>query len=256
MPLKLVVLGATGRMGRAVAELARVAGDIELVAGVAREGQGDRVVGPQDAGAVIARADAVIDFSAPAFLEAVLRSATDAFTGRALVVGTTGCGTEVERLLAELAGRSPVLVAANFSPGVNLLLALIERAAAVLAAERYDLEIVETHHRRKVDAPSGTALALAGAAARGRGIDLEEARRDGRSGVAGARRVGEIGLHALRGGDVIGEHRVCFLGDRERIEFLHAAADRTLFAEGALLAARWLTERPPGRYGMQDVLGL
>jgi 4-hydroxy-tetrahydrodipicolinate reductase len=256
MPLRLVVLGASGRMGRAVSELARVAGDIELVAGVAREGQGDRVVGEQEAGSVIARADAVIDFSAPPFLEAILRADADAFAGRALVVGTTGFGAEVERLLEELSGRSPVLVAANFSPGVNLLLALIERAATVLAAERYDLEIVETHHRRKVDAPSGTALALARAAARGRGIELEEVRRDGRTGGTGARRIGEVGLHALRGGDVIGEHRVCFLGDRERIEFLHAAADRSLFAEGALLAARWLRQRPPGRYDMRDVLGL
>lgn len=149
-----------------------------------------------------------------------------------------------------------VLQAANFSIGVNLLLRLAEEAARTLPAEGYDVEIVETHHRRKADAPSGTALALGRAVAAGREARLEELRRDGRSGVTGERAVGEIGMHALRGGDVVGEHQVLFIGARERIELTHAAGDRALFADGALLAARWIAGKQPGRYQMREVLGL
>jgi 4-hydroxy-tetrahydrodipicolinate reductase len=179
-----------------------------------------------------------------------------ALDGRALVVGTTGLDDDTVKQLDALARRTAVLVAANFSVGVNLLLGLAEQAARVLPAATYDVEIVETHHGRKLDAPSGTALALGEAVARGRSVELAGVRRDGRSGTTGERPRGEIAFHALRGGSVAGEHHLHFLGQRERIELAHHAEDRALFAEGALVAARWITGRAPGRYTMGDVLGL
>lgn len=263
-PLRLAVVGATGRMGRAVASLAAASG-VELVGGVAdtdRESEDAReagypaVVAPEHASRVLAGADVVLDVSAPDALAEVLDLAEEALSGRALVVGTTGLRRSEERRLRELSSRTAVLVAANFSPGVTLLLDLVERVARSLPSDAWDVEVVETHHRAKADAPSGTALALAEAVARGRGGELEGLRVDGRSGRTGARPAGEIGLHAVRGGRVTGEHRVLFLGERERLELNHVAGDRSLFAEGALLACRWLRGRPPGRYGMVDVLGL
>ena len=176
--------------------------------------------------------------------------------GRSLVIGTTGLDADTERALADASTHAAVLTAANFSIGVNLLLGLTTRVAEALDADSFDIEVVEAHHRRKTDAPSGTALALARAAADGRGVDLEAVRRDGRSGDTGARPHGQIGLHAVRGGGVVGEHTVMFIGERERIELRHDALDRALFAEGALRAARWMAGRAPGRYTMQDVLGL
>ena len=208
------------------------------------------------AGELLGRADAVIDFSAPEQLAALLEHHAAALSGRALLVGTTGLDRQVETRLDALAADAAVLVAPNFSIGVNLLLGLVERAAAGLPADRYDIEVVETHHRRKEDAPSGTALALGAAAASGRERTLEELRRDGRSGRVGTRPREEIAFHALRGGDVVGEHAVHFLGERERIRFEHGALDRGLFAEGALEAARWIVEREAGRYSMKDVLHL
>jgi 4-hydroxy-tetrahydrodipicolinate reductase len=205
---------------------------------------------------VIRDVNVVIDFSAPAATRALATTHGDALAGRALVIGTTGLDDEEERALDALATRTAVLVAANFSVGVNLLLGLVERAARVLDAAYYDAEITETHHGGKADAPSGTALALGRAIAAGRGVALDEVRRDSRSGQTGERPRGEIGFHALRGGAVVGEHHVHFLGARERIELAHHAADRALFAEGALVAARWIDGRPPGRYTMSDVLDL
>ncbi|MEX0907087.1 MAG: 4-hydroxy-tetrahydrodipicolinate reductase, partial [Gemmatimonadota bacterium] len=149
-----------------------------------------------------------------------------------------------------------VLTAANFSIGVNLLLSLCEEVGGALDASAWDVEITEAHHARKVDAPSGTAIALGQAVARGRGVELAAVRRDGRSGHVGARSSGEIGMHSLRGGNVVGEHTVTFFGARERIELSHAATDRAVFAEGALAAAHWLAGRAPGRYAMRDVLNL
>ncbi|HUH13407.1 MAG TPA: 4-hydroxy-tetrahydrodipicolinate reductase [Longimicrobiales bacterium] len=263
-PLRLAVVGATGRMGRRVAALAAEAG-VEVVGGVAdlqrseeeaRAAGYPRIVAPEHAAGLIEGADVVLDFSSPKALAEVLDLAEEALAGRALVVGTTGLGAAQERRLDDVARSTAVLVAANFSVGVNLLLSVAERMAAALPAAAYDVEIVEAHHRAKVDAPSGTALALAAAVARGRGVPLEGLRRDGRSGAAGPRPEGEIGIHALRGGSVAGEHRLHFLGGRERIELAHTASDRDLFAEGALLACRWARGRPPGRYGMRDVLDL
>jgi 4-hydroxy-tetrahydrodipicolinate reductase len=245
-----------------VARLAREDSALELVGGLDRgeESEGSDADYPvvetlDSAAGVLEAADAVIDFSAPEFLRGLLTERQDALAGRALVVGTTGLGAEEEKLLDSAAERSPVLLAANFSIAVNLLSALAEQAARVLGDE-YDVEIVEAHHRRKVDAPSGTALALGHAVARGREVELDEVRRDGRSGHTGERPRGEIGFHSLRGGDMVGEHRVQYIGERDRIELTHVASDRALFAAGALRAARWLAGRAPGRYTMRDVLGL
>lgn len=297
--VRVVVSGATGRMGRAIAELAAGAEDIRLVGGlhrahgpggasasdptgettgreasdvahdarpgakgaggaqaVAPMGAYPRLESPDGADELIREADVVLDVSAPPFLAGVLDAHGDALAGRALVVGTTGLDEALVQRLDALAERSAVLVAANFSIGVNLLLALVEEAARRLPAERYDVEIVEAHHRGKVDAPSGTALALGRAVATGRGKELEPLRRDGRSGHTGERATGEVAFHAIRGGGVAGDHRVYFLGARERLELAHSAADRSLFAEGALVAARWIAGRAAGRYTMRQVLGL
>ena len=259
-PLRVVISGASGRMGSTLARLVGADSGLTIAGGLDREGADappafPEIRSPADAGDLIRSADVVVDFSAPEFLARILTEQADALAGRALVAGTTGLGEAEERLLARAAERSPVLTAANFSVGVNVLLALVERAARALGPE-YDVEIVEAHHRRKEDAPSGTALALGQAVAAGRGVDLATVRRDGRSGRPGARPDGEIGFHALRGGSVVGEHDVMFIGDLDRIEIAHRATDRALFAAGALRAARWLTGRPAGRYEMRQVLGL
>jgi 4-hydroxy-tetrahydrodipicolinate reductase len=235
-------------MGTVLARLISADSDLELAGGIGR--------GTLDAAREVLRsADVVIDFSAPTLLSTLLDEHRDSLAGRAVVVGTTGLDATVLDALATLATLSPVLCSANFSVGVNLLAALVEQAARVLGDE-YDAEIVETHHRRKTDAPSGTALELGRAIARGLGTDLEQVRRDGRAGHTAERPHGEIGMHAVRGGNVVGEHRVLLLGERERIELGHVATDRALFAEGALRAARWLAGRDPGSYTMQQVLGL
>ncbi len=252
-------------MGRLLATLAAAAADLEIAGGLEQGARTDeeaaalgypRILPLREGDALLGDADVVLDFSAPEATRALATDHADALAGRALLVGTTGLGADEEGALERLAQRSAVLVAANFSIGVNLLLGLAERAARALPASGYDVEIVETHHRRKVDAPSGTALALGSAVAAGRQQSLGDVRRDGRSGRTGERPEGEIGFHALRGGDVVGEHRVLFIGRRERLELAHAAADRALFAEGALLAARWVVGKKPGRYGMAEVLGL
>jgi len=247
-------------MGRQVALLSPEIGGVSLVGGIVRDASVPdevrslypRLVVPEASGDLIRGADVVLDVSAPAFLARLLERQREALQGRALVVGTTGLGEDVLRALDEAASSAAVLLAPNFSIGVNVLLSLVEEAASRLAAERYDVEIVEAHHRGKVDAPSGTALALGDAVSAGRGSALD--RRDGRSGQTGPRAAGEVGFHAIRGGGVAGEHRVLFLGDRERVELAHVAADRALFAEGALVAARWIAGRPAGRYTMRDVL--
>jgi 4-hydroxy-tetrahydrodipicolinate reductase len=262
MPIDLVVSGATGRMGRALGRLIGEAGDLRAIGGIAPGAGADvdagypEVVEVADARELIGRSHVVIDFSAPEQLRRILAEHGDMLRGRALVVGTTGLDAEVESALDRLADEAAVLSAPNFGVGVNLLLGLVEKTARALSAARYDVEITEAHHGRKEDAPSGTALALGRAVAVGRGDELERVRRDGRSGHTGARAAGEIGFHALRGGEVVGEHAVHFLGARERIIISHVAQDRDLFADGALVAARWLARKDPGRYTMADVLGL
>lgn len=262
---RVVVCGIGGRMGQTLVRLARDADDVEIIAGIDRHvasGEAARALGVErvvemaDAGPVIGKADVVLDFSSPPATHTLVTEHAKALGDRSLAVGTTGLDPETLQALDRLALESAVLVASNFSVGVNLLLGLVEQAARVLGGDAYDAEVVEIHHGRKVDAPSGTALSLAAAIARGRGTTLEAVRRDGRSGETGERPKGEIGIHALRGGAVAGEHRVHFLGARERLEITHEAEDRTLFAEGALVAARWLTGRSTGRYTMKDVLGM
>lgn len=259
--VRIVLSGATGRMGQALAALIADGEGMRLLGGIGRVPERGCDIGcpvvetPETAGAWIHEADVVIDFSAPELLRRLLEMHGDGLAGRALVVGTTGLGADEQAALARQAERSAVLQAANFSVGVNLLVALAERAASVLGDD-YDVEIVEAHHRRKVDAPSGTALALGEAVARGRGLSLADVRIDGRSGRPGERPRGQVGFHAVRGGDIVGEHSVMLIGDRERVTLGHVAQDRALFAEGALRAARWMAGRSPGTYGMRDVLGL
>ncbi|HEV7587219.1 MAG TPA: 4-hydroxy-tetrahydrodipicolinate reductase [Longimicrobium sp.] len=260
-PVRIVLSGATGRMGQTLARMIHEDGALQLLGGIGKMPEPACDVGcpvvetPETAGEWIRAADVLVDFSAPELLRRIIEMHGDTLAGKALVVGTTGLGDGERAMLDEVARRTAVLVAANFSVGVNLLVALAEQAARVLGDD-YDVEITEAHHRRKVDAPSGTALALGEAVARGRGVELGSVRVDGRSGRPGERTRGEIGFHSLRGGDVVGEHHVMLIGDRERIELVHAAQDRALFAEGALRAARWIAGKPAGAYTMNDVLGL
>jgi 4-hydroxy-tetrahydrodipicolinate reductase len=265
MSKKIVISGATGRMGQTLVRLLGPTRDFQLLGGIDRERMtgaaaqpyGYSVIETVDTGAdLIRNADVVLDFSAVPALQNLLTKRQNELKGTALVVGTTGLTQDVQQLLEQAATASPVMVAANFSIGVNLLLGLVAAAARVLTADRFDVEIVESHHRKKVDAPSGTALAIGAAIAQARGAKLEALRADGRSGQTGERKAGEIGFHALRGGDIVGEHYVHFIGARERIELAHIAQDRALFAEGALLAAQWICGKPAGSYAMKDVLGL
>ena len=265
--MRIGVAGCAGRMGRMLMQTVlettgaslvggleatghfAVGGDLGALAGVAPTGirVGD------DPSQLFAVADVVIDFSSPA---ATFENAGNAEEhGTALVVGTTGLGVEHREALTEAARRVPVLVAANMSVGVNVLLGLTRRVAGILGPD-YDIEIVEMHHRHKVDAPSGSALALGQAAADGRGIALEEAAVRVRDGYTGERLKGTIGFATLRGGDVVGEHTVIFAGEGERLEFTHRTSSRAIFAKGAVRAALWCAGRPPGLYSMRDVLGL
>ncbi len=174
----------------------------------------------------------------------------------AWVLGTSGLSAADEACVQATSAIIPVVYAANFAPGVNLVLALAERMAAALLADRYDAEIVEMHHRQKVDAPSGTAIGLGRAVAKGRGVTLDAVAETGRNGYTGPRRPGAIGFASLRGGQVVGEHTLLFAAADEHIALTHRAFDRRAFAIGAVQAARWLAGRPPGRYDMQDVLGM
>jgi 4-hydroxy-tetrahydrodipicolinate reductase len=197
--------------------------------------------------------DVLIDFSSPHALEATLDAAVAA--GKPIVIGTTGLEERHHFLIDDAARDIAVLQTGNTSLGVTLLAALVRQAAASLGPD-WDIEIVETHHRMKVDAPSGTAMLLGEAAAQGRAIDLSDSKVSGRDGITGARRAGDIGFAALRGGTVAGDHSVLFLGEQERITLSHLAENRSIFARGAVRAAVWLTAQAPGRYGMEQVLGL
>jgi 4-hydroxy-tetrahydrodipicolinate reductase len=265
MSTKVVISGATGRMGQTLVSLISHAREFELVGGIDRDRKtggdaaryGFRSIETADTAAeMLQQADVVLDFSAVAGLQALLSQRSAELAGKGIVIGTTGLTPDVLRYLAHVSITSAVIVSANFSVGVNLVLGLVDAAARVLGPDRFDVEIVEAHHNRKVDAPSGTALALGHAVANGRGVALESLRRDGRSGNTGQRTPGEIGFHALRGGDIVGEHQVHFIGTRERIEIAHRAQDRALFAEGALVAAEWVHGKPAGSYSMKEVLGL
>lgn len=244
MATRIGIIGAAGRMGRAVAEAIEKQDDAVL-GGSADQGD--------DPEASTHGSDVLIDFSTPAALSANLEAARAAKIG--IVIGTTGLGPEHEAAIADAAEAVPVLQAANMSLGVNLLAHLVREAAAGLGPD-WDIEIVETHHRHKVDAPSGTALLLGRAAATGRGVDLEEVSERGRDGITGPRGEGAIGFASLRGGSVAGDHLVVFASDGERIELGHRAESRAIFAAGAVKAALWLAGKPAGRYTIGDVLGL
>ena len=264
--MKIGIVGCAGRMGRMVVSEVLAGAGCTLAGGTEQPGSaalgsdvaalaGGEPVGIEvgdDATALFARSDAVIDFTSPE--ATAVHAALAAEHGVALVVGTTGLEAAHHDALAQAARQCAVVQAANMSPGVNLLLGLTERCARILGDE-YDIEIVEMHHRHKVDAPSGTALALGAAAAAGRGVWLESVSQRVRDGHTGPRRTGDIGFATLRGGDVAGEHAVIFAGEGERVELVHKASSRAVFARGAVRAALWTDGRPPGLYSMGDVLG-
>ena len=249
------IFGAGGRMGRAIAAVAMEAG-LPIAGGTDRTPEDEIAPGiaiSADPLALAERADVLIDFSVPGALSAHLDACIAA--RKPILIGTTGLEAVHHALIDEAAALIPVLQTGNTSLGVNLLAALVEQAAAGLA-EDWDIEIVEMHHRHKVDAPSGTALLLGEAAARGRGIALADHSDRGRDGITGAREAGAIGFAALRGGSVAGDHQVIFATEGERIEIGHRAENRSIFARGAVKGARWLLGQPAGRYDMKGVLGL
>lgn len=251
--LRLAVHGARGRMGHALARAISESTDLVLAAAIDREsGHTDGILVTHDLGAV-ASAEVVIDFS-HRDATAGIAEACGHF-GKPLVVGTTGLGDETIAALDVLAQKQRVVLAPNTSVGVTVLFHLAKEAARLLGDD-FDAEIIEVHHAKKVDAPSGTALRLAQAVAEGKSLDAS-AFIHGRSGMVGARPKKEVGIHAVRAGDVIGEHTLMLAGPAERLELVHRAHDRTLFARGALRAARWVAQPgPAGRYDMRAVLGL
>jgi 4-hydroxy-tetrahydrodipicolinate reductase len=251
-PIRIAVAGALGRMGRAVAEV--LAGQPDLVLAARFERPGVEADGLVDRDAALAAADVIIDFTTAA-ASAELARACAARGGPALVIGSTGYDAAQLEALEAAAAKVAIVRAGNFSLGVNVLIGLVEQAARALPADAFDVEVSEAHHRRKIDAPSGTALMLGEAAARGRRVSLGEVARRARDGITGERPTGEIGFSVLRGGGIVGEHSVVFAGEEEILTLSHSARDRGLFARGAVAAARWVTARPPGAYDMQDVLG-
>jgi 4-hydroxy-tetrahydrodipicolinate reductase len=241
---KIIITGSKGRMGQALISGAARLPELEVV------GQIDA---GDDLGAVITKGDAVIDFSFHTATLGVARLCAQ--HKKALVIGTTGHQPAEKKEITELAAQVPTVWASNYSTGVNTLFWLTRKAAEILGPG-FDLEVVEMHHRSKKDAPSGTATTLLEILAAVRQVQLEEALRHGRKGITGERTTNEIGIHALRGGDVVGDHTVIFAANGERVELTHKASNRDTFANGALRAAQWVVRQKPGLYDMQDVLGL
>jgi 4-hydroxy-tetrahydrodipicolinate reductase len=264
--LRLAITGASGRMGRMLVEAAMAATDCRLVGALdiegspclgrdaaAHAGKVSGVLVSADLDAALSQAQVLIDFTRP---EATLAHA-DACRrlGVAMVIGTTGFTPAQKDHIAEVAAQLPIVMAPNMSIGVNVMLRLLDAAARALS-DGYDVEVIETHHRDKVDAPSGTALQMGTVVAKALGRDLDECAVYGRVGTTGPRDARTIGFATVRGGDVIGDHTVLFAGPGERIEISHRSSSRTTYAEGALRAARYVAGRAPGLYGMDDVLGL
>jgi 4-hydroxy-tetrahydrodipicolinate reductase len=265
--MRLIVAGAGGRMGRT---LIKAIGDTPgLVLAGATESEGSPFLG-QDSGVLAGlppnrvnvisevrpgslAADGILDFTVPAATVALAALAAE--TGLFHIIGTTGTSAEDDAKIAEAAKKTAIMKSGNMSLGVNLLAVMTRQVAAALG-EDFDIEIVEMHHNKKIDAPSGTALLFGEAAAAGRGIDLATHSERGRDGHTGARKPGNVGFASLRGGNVAGDHSVIFAGADERIELTHKATDRMIFARGALKAALWARGKPPGLYNMLDVLGL
>jgi len=262
----VIVVGASGRMGRMLVRAVTEARGTVLAGATERAGSpflgrdAGEMAGVETLGVALvddihscADADVVIDFTAPA--ATLHHAAFVAERGMGMVIGTTGFDAEKSQQLTDILVNAPVVMAANYSVGVNLALSLIERAAAVLG-EDYDAEIFEAHHKHKVDAPSGTALAMGRSLAAGRGVNLDDVAVYSREGITGARKAGTIGFSVVRGGNIVGEHQAMFIADEERIEINHNASDRMVFARGAVRAARWLSDQSGGWYDMQDVLNL
>ena len=265
--MKIAIVGAAGRMGQMlIRQIARTEGcslsgasetasskaigrDAGEIAGV--EANGVKITA--DSAAAIGAANVVIDFTVPAATVAHAKIAAD--KGVSVVIGTTGLDPEQTAAIHECAKRVPILWAANMSMGINVLMALVEKTASLLDPG-YDIEVLEMHHRHKIDAPSGTALALGRSAAAGRKVKLEEVWRKTRDGHTGARPSGEIGFATLRGGEEVGVHTVMFAASGERLELSHRAFSRETYASGAVRSALWLKGKKPGLYGMKDVLGL
>ena len=253
--VRIGIAGIAGRMGRLLLEEVR-ATDAELAGGTDRQTDPPALEAKLFPGiAALARAsDVVLDFTHASTVQPHAAALSEA--GTAWVLGTSGLSADDEAAVSEAARHIPVVYAANFAPGVNLVLALAERMAAALPAQSYDAEIVEMHHRQKVDAPSATALALGRAVAKGRGAELPELMESGRDGHTGPRKTGAIGFAALRGGQVVGEHTLLFASAAEHIALTHRAFDRHAFAAGAVRAGLWVAGREPGLYSMMDVLGM
>ncbi|HQR87967.1 MAG: 4-hydroxy-tetrahydrodipicolinate reductase [Caulobacter sp. 12-67-6] len=251
-PVKIAVAGALGRMGQAVARTLDGHALATLAARFDRPGaEGPGLV---ERDAALEGADAVIDFTLPE--ASVLLAETCAQRGGpAVVIGSTGFSAEQIARIDAAATKIAIVRSGNYSLGVNMLMGLVKRAAAALPASEWDIEVFEAHHKRKIDAPSGTALMLGQAAADGRGVALSDVEERARDGVTGARTQGAIGFSVVRGGGIIGEHSVIFAGEEEVLTLSHSATDRGLFARGAVAAAVWAVGRPPGLYDMQDVLG-
>jgi 4-hydroxy-tetrahydrodipicolinate reductase len=263
----IVITGASGRMGQMLIDTVLKSDKCRLAGVLERSGHdwvgqdigtamGSAPIGvavTDDAVEVFAKAQAVIDFTAPA---ATVRFAGLAAQARAVhVIGTTGLSDDDLRAINAASRHAPIVRAGNFSLGVNLLVQLTKKVAAALDDD-FDIEIIEAHHNQKVDAPSGTALMLGEAAATGRGVSLKDVSESGRDGITGARKKGDIGFSAIRGGDIVGEHDVLFAATGERVVLRHHATDRAIFSRGALKAALWGQDKSPGEYDMLDVLGL
>jgi 4-hydroxy-tetrahydrodipicolinate reductase len=265
--MRLVIAGAGGRMGRTLIHAIAATKGVTLAGAV--EPPGSAVIGrdagelaglgpngitvSSDVAPLLRDADGLIEFTIPA--ASVALAELSAAAGVVHVMGTTGHSAEEEAIVAKAASRVPIVKSGNMSLGVNLLAALVKRVAQTLG-EDFDIEILEMHHNKKIDAPSGTALMFGRAAAEGRAINLAERAARGRDGMTGARRAGDIGFASLRGGTVVGDHSVIFAGPAERIELTHRAEDRMIFARGALRAALWARGKQPGLYSMADVLGV
>ncbi len=249
-PVRLAIAGALGRMGQAVARTADGRDDVRVAARFDRE-PSNGLVSREDA---LALADAVIDFTGAGASTELVAHCAGLERAPALIIGSTGFSPEQEASIRahQASGKLTVVKAGNFSLGVNMLIGLVRQAAAALPARDWDIEVFEAHHKRKLDAPSGTALMLGRAAAEGRGVTLPDTIQPDRNG---ARISGDIGFSVVRGGGIIGEHSVLFAGEEEVLTLSHSATDRGLFARGALAAALWVRGKPPGLYDMQNVLG-
>jgi len=243
-PLRILINGAKGRMGQTLIQCAKEIAEIEVAAAV---DAGD------DFTSAVGKADAVIDFSHHSIIEPILARCLDG--KKTLVIGTTGYTDHQVEAIRHTAAQIPIVFAPNYSVGVNTLFWLTRKATEILGPA-FDLEVVEMHHRLKKDAPSGTAKRLAEILAEVRELDYQRDTRHGRQGIVGERTSNEIGVHAIRGGDVVGDHTVIYASQGERVELTHKASSRETFARGALRAALWAHERPAGLYDMQDVLGL